>query len=196
VRLVEPQDIMDKMVYALSNPAKDHLVERSCQWPGVNSLAAIVQGKSLVAARPRHFFRDDGPMPPVARLTFARPPGFEDYSHGEFSKLLLEAIGAVETQAAAERRQSGRRVLGANGVLRQDWRARPTSSEPRMAPTPGVAAKNKWSRIEALVRNKQFIALYASARELMLQGIAVLFPAGTYWLSRFAGVLCEPVPTG
>jgi putative transposase len=196
VLLVEPHDIMEEMVYALSNPAKDHLVERSCQWPGASSLAAIVEGKSLVATRPKHFFRNEGPMPPVARLTFARPPGFECDSLGDFSKRLLQGIGAVESKAAAERRQSGRRVLGVKGVLAQDWHARPRSSELRMAPHPRVAAKNKWARVEALVRNKGFIELYASARKLMLQGIEVLFPAGTYWLARFAHVLCEPIPTG
>ena len=43
-------------------------------------------------------------------------------------------------------------------------------------------------RIEALQRNKQFVAEHRAARLAWLAGIPVIFPAGTYWLRRFAGV--------
>ena len=35
VRLVDPNDVIDKMTYALTNPVKDGLVERAHHWPGV-----------------------------------------------------------------------------------------------------------------------------------------------------------------
>jgi hypothetical protein len=34
VRLVDPADLMRKLVYAATNPAKDRLVERVHHWPG------------------------------------------------------------------------------------------------------------------------------------------------------------------
>jgi hypothetical protein len=35
VRLVSPEDVLDKMVYAFTNPVKDGLVERVDHWPGL-----------------------------------------------------------------------------------------------------------------------------------------------------------------
>src|SRR3954467_5658539 len=63
VRLVDPHDAIEKMIYALTNPVKDGLVGEAHHWPGVTSLAAIVQFKSLIASRPKQFFHDEGVMP-------------------------------------------------------------------------------------------------------------------------------------
>jgi REP element-mobilizing transposase RayT len=60
VRLVDPDDVLEKMVYALANPVADHLVETAAKWPGVNAFATIVAGGTLQAHRPQHFFRADG----------------------------------------------------------------------------------------------------------------------------------------
>src|SRR3954447_6932906 len=40
VRLVDAADVIEKMVYALTNPVKDALVEKAKDWPGVSSLEA------------------------------------------------------------------------------------------------------------------------------------------------------------
>jgi hypothetical protein len=51
-------------------------------------------------------------------------------------------------------------------------------------------------RIEALQRNKAFIEQYRDARNEKLAGRDVVFPAGTWWLHRFAGVRrAEPEAT-
>ncbi len=63
VQLVDPADVLDKLVYALTNPVKDGLVERVHHWPGVNTLSALLTKRTLTAHRPRHFFRADGVMP-------------------------------------------------------------------------------------------------------------------------------------
>ncbi len=60
VRLVDANDVKNKMVYALSNPVKDGLVEKAHHWPGATSLSALTHGTSLSASRPKHFFRDEG----------------------------------------------------------------------------------------------------------------------------------------
>jgi REP element-mobilizing transposase RayT len=45
VRLVDPNDIIDKMTYALSNPVKDNLVDRAHHWPGVTSLHFLLHAR-------------------------------------------------------------------------------------------------------------------------------------------------------
>ena len=67
-------------------------------------------------------------------------------------------------------------------------RASPASVEPRRNLRPRVATRCKWARIEALMRNRAFVVEYASARERWRNGIGAVFPAGTYWLQRFASV--------
>jgi len=195
LRLVDRSDVLDKMVYALTNPVKDNLVAKVADWPGVNAFDAIVSGGSLTATRPDHFFREDGPMPASVTLTFNRPPEFKDIAQDEFVSLLRGRVEDVERDAEAKRQASGTHVLGRRGVLDQDWRDSPISQEPRRNLNPRVAAKDKWSRIEALRRNRAFGNSYRAAFEAFRRGIKdVFFPAGTYWLGRFAAAICEPWP--
>jgi putative transposase len=195
VRLVDPADVLDKMVYGLTNPCKDNLVARVTDWPGVNSFEAMLAGETLTATRPDHFFREDGPMPATVTLTFSRPPEFDGMSREEFAGMLRARVEAVEAEAEDRRRATGARVLGRQAILDQDWWDSPTSHEPRRELNPRVAAKDKWSRIEAVQRNKEFGNVYRRAFESFRKGIKdVLFPAGTYWLRRFAAAVCEPWP--
>jgi hypothetical protein len=53
----------------------------------------------------------------------------------------------------------------------------------------GVASCVRGSdTLEALLRNRAFAAEYTSARERWRNGIPAVFPAGIYWLQRFASV--------
>ena len=186
VRLVDREAVMDKLVYTATNPVQDYLVDRVQHWPGVNGLAALLAGRVVRARRPRHFFRVNGPMPEEVgmRLTIPAELGPE----AEVLAELRERVQAVEAEHEAERRRTGRRVLGRRAVLQQSWRGYPSSVEPRRNLRPQVASRSKWSRIEALVRNRAFIQDYARARDAWREGNLVAFPAGTYWLHRFANV--------
>jgi hypothetical protein len=194
VELVDPDDVLDKMVYGLSNPAKDSLVKKAKEWPGFSSLPYNLGDGKVIAKRPSHFFRNEkkgGRMPATLSMTFIRPPGFENLTRQEFAQLLSERIATVEKDAAIERARTGKSVLGVERILAQHWDDSPTSHEPRRQMNPRVAAKNKRKRIETLKRNKVFIENYRAAREAYLRGEQVLFPPGTYWLAKFARVPCE-----
>jgi hypothetical protein len=99
-----------------------------------------------------------------------------------------QRVAAAEVSIAAERQRTGQRVYGRRAVLRQAWWERPTSLEPRRNLRPRVAARSQWARIEALQRNRVFLVDYAAACDGWRCGSTVAFPAGTYWLRRFAGV--------
>jgi hypothetical protein len=136
--------------------------------------------------RPRHFFRPGGSMPTAVTLTLALPPEL-----GDPQPLLAELraqVAATEAAVAAERTRTGARVLGRRTILRQSWRACPASTAPRRTLRPRLAARSQWSRIEALRRNRGFLAAYRDARANWLAGAAAQFPVGTYWLQRFAHV--------
>jgi putative transposase len=181
------------MIYALTNPVKDPLVEHVWEWPGVNSYGATVDGTTLTATRPAHFFRKDGTMPEVATLTIARPQGFEKMSAKEFAALIKARVAAAEKSAAADRRAKGINVLGRERILKQDWRARPKSAEPHFKLSPRVAAKNKWARIEAITRNTDFLAAYFAAKDEFAQGFTRCgLPRGHLVAAQVReGALCE-----
>jgi putative transposase len=194
VRLVEPSDVIETMIYALTNPVKDGLVQKAHDWPGVTSLEAQLNGSRLSATRPKHFFREEGPMPESVELRFAKPRALEHLADDELKTLILERVRATEERTEAERRRAGTTVLGRKAVLAQRWSDRPGSREPRRAPEPRLAARSHWSRLEALLRNRSFRDAYAAARASFITGVTkVLFPAGTYWLHRFANAPCEPL---
>ncbi len=125
-------------------------------------------------------------MPKAVEMRLTIPP--ELGAEVEVLAELRERVRAVEAELAAERQRTGRRVCGRRAVLAQSWRSQPASHEPRRNLRPRVATRSKWARIEALLRNRVFIAVYTSAREQWRDGTPVVFPPGTYWLRRFAQV--------
>jgi REP element-mobilizing transposase RayT len=192
VRLGDANDVLDKLVYAATNPVKDDLVERVHHWPGVNGLSALLGGRRLEARRPPVFFRADGDMPEHVALDLVIPPELGDAD--EVRRQLRERVAAVEEEQAAARRRTGTRVLGRRAVLRQSWRESPASLEPRRGLRPRLAARSKWTRIEALRRDRQFLEDYRASRTDWLAGVDTTFPYGTYWLRRFAHVPIAPPP--
>jgi hypothetical protein len=170
---------------------KDGLVDRVDHWPGVNGLHALLTGRTLHANRPWHFFRRDGAMPDAVELQLRIPP--ELGPETEVLEELRLRVAAAEESIAAERQRTGLRVLGRRAVLRQAWWQRPASLEPRRNLRPRIAARSKWARVEALQRNRLFLVDYAVARDAWRCGAPAIFPLGTYWLRRFAGV---PIATG
>ncbi len=181
------------MIYALTNPVADHLVEKIHHWPGVESLCAIENRVPLVASKPPRFFdKDNEALPVVVTLDLIRPPGTEHIEHLPWIALLRERVAAVEDRAAADRAANGASVLGRRAVRKQHWRDRPSTREPRRELSPRVACSDKWRRIEALQRNRAFVDAYRQARLLFVAGHAACFPSGTYWLAKYAGVPCDP----
>jgi putative transposase len=191
VELVGAEDVLAKMAYAIANPCSSHLVEKIHHWPGVDSLAAIEEDLPLVASKPARFFdQDNDDLPDVVQLFFRRAPGFEHLSQPEYATLVREQVDRAVAKAADERRENGIKLVGRKVVIRQPWSHSPSTHEPRRELSPRVACMNKWARIEALQRNQAFLDQYRGARADHLAGQDAIFPPGTWWLCRFAGLKC------
>lgn len=186
VRLETREALIDKIVYVITNPVKDGLVERVEDWPGVNGYHALMTGEPLRATRPKSFFAANGTMPEEVTLYLTIPPELGDRE--EILAEIRERVAAVEEREAKKRAATGRKVLGRNAILRQSWRDSPASRAPRRGLRPTVAARCAWKLLEAIQRNREFVAQYRHAFLQNRAGIAVVFPVGTYWLARFMGV--------
>lgn len=194
VRLETTEDLINKLVYIATNPVKDGLVARVADWPGASGYHALVTGTPVRATRPKHFFVEDGDMPAEVSMTLRIPPELGD--HDAIVAEVRARVEAFEKEAAHQRAETGRRVLGRYAVLRQAWDSSPTTRKRRRSLRPTIAAKKLWARLEALQRRRDFLDAYQAARKAMLEGAPIPFPYGTYWLRRFVGVeVAEPEKT-
>ena len=189
VRLADREDVIRKAAYVAANPVQDQLVDRVDHWPGINGFCSLIAGREIRAERPHHFFRKGGPMPQQVSMRLGFPEELGDPS--SLAAELQVIVRTIERDAADERLRTGLKVLGRGAVLRQNWNTAPKTFEKRRGMSPRVAASNRWSRLEALLRNKMFVRAYAHARSLWREGVNVLFPPGTYWLRRFANIATD-----
>jgi REP element-mobilizing transposase RayT len=184
--LLTPGAVIDKLIYAASNPVKDLLVERATQWPGVNGYVELLTGRRLRAKRPHHFFRAGGIMPAEVELALVIPPELGDAD--EIIAAVRDGVERIEEEMRQERARSGKRVIGRRAVLQQSWQATPTSKEPRRNLRPRFAGPREVI-VDAIGRFRTFLGRYRDARKRWLGGATqVMFPLGTYWLARFARV--------
>jgi REP element-mobilizing transposase RayT len=189
VRLVTPQDIIDKTAYVLANPVAAGLVPHGKDWPGLWSGTDAVDGEAIEAVRPVILFKKKGSMPATAQLRLTRPPGFD--TTADFVAPVAQALAAAEDEAAASLRKAAKRFLGVAKVLAQDPFARPATKEPFGKLNPRIACKDKWRRIQALQRLGTFVSEYRAALAQWRAGVRdVLFPAGTWLMRRQHGVCC------
>ncbi|MBK8481326.1 MAG: hypothetical protein IPL40_09140 [Proteobacteria bacterium] len=194
VRLVDAEAQLDKAVYTLTNPAAAGLVTEHHHWPGLISRPARL-GRAESYKRPKRFFRERGPLPAEASLTVAPLPAYVDLDADEYVALLTDAVTARELALADQRRLEGRGVLGRRAVLRQSAFDTPSRPEPRRKTSPRVAGGNKWARIEALQRLRDFVAGYRDAWLRWRAGDrGATFPFGTYALRLYAGACCAQAP--
>lgn len=179
VPLDDREAVLARLVYAATNPIKDHLVARVHQWPGVHGLADLLKGRAWRIARPRGFFDPQGALPDEVTLELSVPDVPMLGDAGAFLAELRARVAAREAEIVAER--GSRPVLGVRAVCRQSPHAAPESWTPRRA-----RRGAHWSRDEARLRDAEYLARYRAARAAWCAGLPAEFPPGTYWLARFA----------
>jgi hypothetical protein len=186
VRLGDDKALLDKAVYAITNPVESALVGRSSSWPGV----LLWKPARYKAKRPDWFF---GTSMPETLWLEVSPPRLEG---GQVRpRVVMQRLGELvvtkEKQIRAALRADQRTVLGLAAIRRQSHLDSPRSSEPRRGMSPRVASRDKWRRVEILQRLKTFYVAYLDARQRWSRGQRrVVFPAGTYKLRLQHTVLC------
>ena len=154
-------------------------------------LVGDIDGAAKVVRRPVGFFRDKGPVPETAVLQMVSPPAFDGVkpeSLDAVKERTLEREREVQRQAE----QQGWRFLGVRRILAQSPFSRPSTAEPRRGLNPRVASRNKWQRIDALQRLKEFLNAYRVALKQFADGDReAVFPFGTYGMRIRFGALCS-----
>jgi REP element-mobilizing transposase RayT len=189
VEPIDPSDVLAKTAYVLANPVAAGLVRRGAEWPGLWTAPEQIGTAKLTARRPKAFFDPKGYLPETVSLELSVPPGFA--SADAFRFALSAALRELEEKHQQEFAAQGRRFLSAARVLAQSPFSRPAPGEPRFGVKPRIAARDKWRRIEGLLRLKSFAHAYRQSQRTWRAGDReVVFPAGTYLLRILHGVQC------
>lgn len=192
VRLVEPADCFDKLVYLYANPINADLVDRVTDWPGVSTYEQSLTGKTITIKRPRIYFDKDGDMPEEITLTIVPPNGFEHLSQDEWATMLRAAVEAKEMTARERRLKDGRRIVGRKAVLKTCPTDAPTTAVPHRKLRPAIACKNKKRREHELSELLTFRIERKHALSRLNRGAKnVVFPYGT---CRIRGVFITTPP--
>jgi len=184
------EETLGDLIYTLTNPVKDGLVKWGYQWPGFTTYGWEF-GESRTFKRPEWFFDADGDMPEEVILALERPPIFPELSDDALFEFLMAAVRTREIEHQNKQRRRSRRFMGARKVRRQRWDRVPKTFEERFTRTPTVAASSEWLVLAELQRDREWERAYAAARERLLAGLEAVFPVGTYWLRRYAGVTVD-----
>jgi len=191
VALEDEDAVFDKLLYVLGNPVEASLVASWREWPGAISGPRACASEPRLVRRPEVFFKDDGGMPKSLRLRATVPPCFSELRPRRFAAKLAAGLDAHEARLREDNAAKGLTIMGRSAVLAQDPFDRPRSFDPRRGLNPRVACKDKWRRIEALARRKEFLEAYREAWDSFKEGNKdAVFPEGTYWMCRHAGCAC------
>jgi len=192
VRLFGSEDVLEKMVYTLSNPVAAGLVAKGSQWPGVRTRPDQI-GETLEVERPDFYFRPDGPVPEKVDLELFVPPAFEADGVRSFRRRFSKAVEEKEAELRQRAREEGRRFKGARAVRQQSPFDSPSTPRAFGTLNPRVACRDKSRRERVLAELRAFWNAYELALAGWFAGKRnVIFPAGTYWMRVKHGVRCRP----
>src|SRR6185312_11485193 len=154
---------IERLRYILGQAVQANLVERVCQWPGVHSAGALIDGKPLTGHwfdRTQEFIarlrrKDIGPMQfaTAESVSFSPIPCWAHLSPELYRARIASLVEALETDAARERERTGAVVVGVKAILSRDPLYRPSSLA--RSPAPRVHAATKAAR-------KAFYEIYAA----------------------------------
>ena len=191
VLLTGPEDVLNKIIYVVTNPVSAGLVEKADKWPGLISGPSDYTAGQILVDRPDIFFRPDGTVPENVPLEIVVPPAFGEMPPEEFRRLIERGRRQEEIRVQGEMKKENRRPMGVKKILAQSVYDSPRTSAPHRNLNPRLASRNKWRRLETIRRLKSFIVAYRRAWEQFKEGVHdVIFPAGTYWMKRFGGAAC------
>jgi hypothetical protein len=131
----EPEAQRERLKYILSHGVKEFLVEKALEWPGVHAARALLDGQPLeglwfdrtqeYGARRRGEEHERDRFTTPETVTLSPLPCWEHLPAEQQKEKIAELVREVEEEAAAQRKATGKPVLGRAAVLKQNPHERP-----------------------------------------------------------------------
>ncbi|MFT7625059.1 MAG: putative transposase [Myxococcota bacterium] len=193
--LVDAGGVEAAIVYSLSNPVKDGLVEHGRDWPGLRTCPQDWWRRPKTVRRPTDFFRQNGPLPAEATLRWHVPSTHRQLSPMEFGQYIAARLGRSEAEHRASHKAAGRTPAGAHRVVSVDYEDRAGSVESRATRPSEVIAGDPARYRAAVDRLDGFREAYDNARLEWLAGNrSLIWPSGTWQMHRRHRVRRHPPP--
>jgi putative transposase len=192
--LPESGDMLDKVVYTLTNPVKAGLVSEHHLWPGAISSAVQIAKGSIATKRPTRFFsKTDDPTLLTRDLILTPVPGAEVMSQEDYGRYLAKRVADTEAAIATDREAKGLRWLGRKECLKINPFDAPTTKWTPFTRNPKVSSKHEEARNAWILRLKRFTVPYdAAKREFRSGNRDVPFPPGTFAMRFYWAVAIDP----
>jgi len=211
VDMVTGERAFEHAVYILANAVRANLVERTSQWLAPSSYA-LEYGEVVTAQQPKCGLWSDkvahaerkasrrskraryvgkSKLPEVAQFKLVRPPIRPELSDAELRAAIRAEVTKIENELIAQRRRTGRRVMGWKRVVAMHYLDIPNEKEEYFGVRPTFSGDDEVARQKARARRKRFLADYYAARDRFFAGIRdVVFPFGTWLMKRIFKVNC------
>ena len=195
---------VDRFRYVLANGCKEGLVASPRDWPGVNMIAAVLDGKPLTgtwfdrtkeyAARLRGESSTRYQYSTEETVALSPLPCWRHLTSDRYRERAASLVQEIEAEAAAERKRTGIQPLGAAAILRQRPHTRPNKT--KKSPSPGFHAATKAARRDLWEAYARFVAAFREASEKLRNGDRTAhFPIGSFPPGLpFVRVCPGPVP--
>jgi putative transposase len=188
---IDDQSLEQQLLYAVTNPVKDGLVDRVAHWKGFSSYEQLATGK--VDRYPyiewTAWHRAGGARgrkPPEAFTKWAEVkltpiPAWEHLPEHKRQALFRRRVRQLEQDYRAERERENRTVMGPRKLARIDPRDRPRNPPKKRGSQPLCHSSTLEGRREYEERWRAFLDRYYYASGMWMQGVRdVEFPAGSY----------------
>lgn len=185
----EEEAQIGRLRYCLGHGAKEDLVDRPRDWPGVHAVRALLDGeileglwfdrtKEYLARRRGEKFE---PLQYATRevLELDPLPCWEHLTKEQRRARVAALVADVESEVATRRKRTGVKPLGVAAVLAQDPLQQPKKT--KKSPAPAFHAASQAVRRELWDAYALFVAAYRDAAEKLRAGIReAVFPTGSF----------------
>ncbi len=197
----EPEALIGRLRYVLSNTVKENLVAHVSEWEGLHCAEALTEGRPILGMwydraieyeanrqAERKAARNGKPVEPVSRGDFMTPyelklaplPCWSKLPMAAVRKKIAAMVVEIEAEAAARRERLGIEPLGMEKIRNQDPLQRPVRSKHSPKPACHAASKNMRKRFRQAYG--AFVAMFQEASLQVRFGnvSAAVFPKGCF----------------
>jgi hypothetical protein len=178
-----------RLRYILTNSCKEDIVSSPLDWPGVNSLRALLFGEELqgvwIDRTREHRTSSASRLQNLSRFCETESveldplPCWRDLHPARVRKWISNLVSDIETETLERHRIQGSSPLGRQGVLSQDPHSKPTRS--KWSPAPLVHCAS--NEVRTLLREaySSFVQTFREAAKLLTaKGLINHFPEGAF----------------
>ena len=185
----EEAALVGRLRYVISHGVKENLVLRCRQWPGLQCIDALTEGKPLkgfwhdrsLEYEAKRRGKELDPETFITRYSLELDPlpCWRHLSKEEIQRRVQEIVDDVEAQAARRVVLNGGSPLGVDAIRRQHPHDRPEHSN--TSPAPAVHAASKAVRKQMKEAYRLFVEAYREAASSLRAGnFEATFPPGCF----------------